>query len=122
MKYNSLENRIVRFSSEVIKITYKVSKTIQGKHISNQIIRSASSISFNYGEAQAAESRKDFIHKIKIALKELRETHMGLKLLYELELYSSNELERLKEEAGELTAILITSIRTAQQNISKEEN
>ncbi len=122
MKYATLEDRIIKFSAEAMKLTFKLPNKPQGRHISNQLMRSSSSISLNYGEASASESRKDFIHKIKVSLKELRETHICLKLIIESELCKKCEMEDLEKEAGELTAILITSIKTAQLNSTKNSN
>lgn len=72
-----LEERLITFSIKILKIAEMQPNTYAGKHFAGQIIRSGSSPALNYGEAQSAESRREFIHKMKIALKELRETYMS---------------------------------------------
>jgi len=74
----------------------------------------------NYGEAQGAESRKDFIHKMKICLKELRETVVCLKILVKAELLGAESLHPLIVETNELISIFVTSIGTAKKNMEKE--
>ena len=79
-KYD-LEDRLVQFAVSVMRLAEMLPKTKIGIHLSDQMIRSSSSATLNYGEAQSAESRKDFIHKMKVVLKELRETNANLKRL-----------------------------------------
>ena len=74
-----LQERFVKYAVRIIKISDNLPNTKAGKHISSQIVRSGTSPAPNYGEAQSAESRADFIHKLKIALKEMRETEVWLK-------------------------------------------
>ena len=76
-----LEERVVLFEVQVIKIGETLPKTLTGIHLARQLIRSGTSPALNYGEAHGGESRKGFIHKMKIALKELRETQMCLKII-----------------------------------------
>lgn len=78
-----LEGRLIKFSVLIVEIVNEMSNSKAGNHLSGQLVRSGTSVSLNYGEAQSAESRKDFIHKMKIILKELRETFVCLKLIYE---------------------------------------
>jgi len=82
-KYD-LEDRLIDFAVLVIKIAEKIGNTVAGKHLGENLIRSGTSPALNYGEAQGAESHKDFIHKMKICLKELRETRVGLKIINKL--------------------------------------
>ena len=81
MKNFDLENRLVDFSVQIINLVKQTPKTRAGNHLAGQIIRSGTSVALNYGEAQSAESQKDFIHKMKVVLKELRETYVNLKNL-----------------------------------------
>jgi four helix bundle protein len=116
-KYD-LEERLIDFSVRIIYLVEKLPNTRTGNHIANQLVCSGTSPSPNYGEAQSAESRKDFIHKIKISLKELRETKIWLKIIRRLNLIkNTNELENLLEECDQLIAIFVSSIRTAQKNM-----
>lgn len=89
-----------------------------GTHLAGQLVRSGTSPALNYGEAQSGESRKDFIHKIKIVLKELRETFVCLKIIYRTNLHKSEDkiLKALKEN-DELISIFVRSVETAQKNI-----
>ena len=87
-KFN-LEDRLVDFSVLIIDISKQLPNTKSGNHLSSQIVRSGTSVSLNYGEAQSGESRKDFIHKIKVVLKELRETYVALKIIHKAKLYKN---------------------------------
>jgi len=73
MDKSNLEERLINFAVLIIKITNELANTKAGNHLGGQLIRSGTSPALNYGEAQSAESRKDFVHKIKVVLKELRE-------------------------------------------------
>ena len=79
-KYD-LEDRLIEFASRVIDVVEALPKSVAGKHIAGQLVRCGTSPAFNYGEAQGAESTADFIHKMGICLKELRETFVCLKLI-----------------------------------------
>lgn len=81
MDQNELENRLIGFATRVIKPTKALPLEFASQHISKQMIRSAKSAALNYGEVREAESTKDFIHKMKICLKELRETIICLKII-----------------------------------------
>jgi len=74
MKKYDLEERLIQFSVFIVKIINEMLNSKAGNHLSGQIVRSGTSVSLNYGGTQSAESRKDFIHKMKVILKELRET------------------------------------------------
>jgi four helix bundle protein len=73
-KANQLEKRLILFAAAILSLSSKLPKTPQGRHICNQILRSGTAAAANYGEARGAESRADFIHKLKIVFKELNET------------------------------------------------
>ncbi len=87
-KYD-LEERLIDFSVLLIEIVNEMLNSKAGNHLSGQLVRSGTSVSLNYGEAQSAESKKDFIHKMKVILKELRETFICLKIIHRCELYKS---------------------------------
>ncbi|MCD4665983.1 MAG: four helix bundle protein [Bacteroidales bacterium] len=117
-----LEDRLIDFSVLIIEISQSLPNTKAGNHISGQIIRSGTSPAMNYGEAQSAESRRDFIHKIKIVLKELRETSVGLKIIHRAKLFKSiGKIESALKECNELISIFVKSVMTAQKNIQKEK-
>ena len=114
-----LEERLIAFSVLIIEIANEIPSTQVGIHLSGQLVRSGTSVSLHYGEAQSAESRKDFVHKMKVILKELRETLICLKLIYRCRLYKSEEkIIKAKVENNELISIFVKSIETAQRNIT----
>ena len=111
-----LKERLVDYAVRIIRLTEALPNTKAGNHLAGQILRSGTSPAPNYGEAVAAESQADFIHKLKVALKELRETEIWLKIIAKAKLVSSaKQLAPLLTETDELSAILFTSIQTAKQ-------
>ena len=117
-----LEERLINFAVLIVEIADSMPKTRVSYHLSGQLIRSGTSPALNYGEAQSGESRKDFIHKIKIVLKELRETFVCLKIIYRTKLYKSIEkFKKALNENNELISIFVKSVETAQKN-EKQKN
>jgi len=115
-----LEERLIDFAVRIIRIAESLPKTKVGKHIAGQLIRCGTSPAPNYGEAQSAESSADFIHKMKICLKELRETRIWLLMIVKANLIRpSSKLQPLKDENDELISIFVTSIKTVQKNKKK---
>lgn len=114
-----LEDRLIDFSVRVIAVVESMPDSRAGKHIAGQLVRSGTSPAPNYGEAQSAESRKDFIHKMKIALKELRETMIWLKIIERKPLCPPERLGPIITEYNELISIFVTSIKTAESNKGK---
>ena len=111
-----LEERLLEYSVRIIRLVEKLPNTKAGNHISGQLLRSGTSPYPNHGEAQAAESPKDFIHKLRISLKELRETQRWLKLMLRVPLIKKpDRLKDILEETEELIKIFVTSIKTAEQ-------
>lgn len=112
-----LEERLINFAVLIIEIVEEMQNTKAANHLSGQLVRSGTSPALNYGEAQSAESRKDFIHKFKIVLKELRETFVCLRIIKRAKLYNSLEkIEATLTENNELIAIFVKSTNTAQMN------
>jgi four helix bundle protein len=111
-----LQERFIDYAVRIIKTSEKLPDTKAGKHICSQILRSGTSPAPNYGEAQSAESPADFIHKLKISLKELRETEVWLKIIIKTELIQPSKLSLLLKETDELISILFKSIQTAKKN------
>lgn len=113
-KYD-LQPRLVKFSSLIIMNVDTLKKTFASEHLAKQLIRSATSSALNYGEAQAAESKRDFIHKMKICLKELRESQVNLQILNESKLIQDQEkFDMIMLECKELVAIFTSSIKTSK--------
>jgi four helix bundle protein len=114
-KYD-LEERLLAFSVRIIKIVEQLPNTRTGNHVAGQLLKSGTSPYPNHGEAQAAESPKDFVHKLRISLKELRETQRWLKLIQKVPLIKKPELlNDILEETEELIKIFVTSVKTAEK-------
>lgn len=112
-----LEERLIDFAVLILEVGESLFNTRAGSHIGGQIIRSGSSPALNYGEAQSAESRNDFVHKFKIILKELRETNVSLKIIKRKPLTKKVELtDKAMKECNELISIFVKSIETANKN------
>lgn len=117
-----LEDRLIDYAVQIINISENLNNSQAGKHISGQIVRSGTSPALQYGEAQSAESRNDFIHKLKILLKELRETLVSLKIIKRVPLSDKTEMiERAITETIELISIFNKSIETAKKNNEKQK-
>ncbi|HGY54729.1 MAG TPA: four helix bundle protein [Caldithrix abyssi] len=115
-----LQDRFIDYAVRIINVANALKSDKVGNHIKSQLLRSGTAPASNYGEAQGAESRQDFIHKLKIALKELRETEVWLKILVRSSLLAKEKLEPLLNETDELISILYKSIDTAKKNIGKK--
>ena len=111
-----LEERLIDFAVLIIGIVESLPNSKAGNHIANQLIRSGTSPAPNYGEAQSTESRKDFIHKMKISLKELRETLIWLKIIARKRMCEVDQVEAAITECNELVAIFVRSAKTADEN------
>jgi four helix bundle protein len=122
-KYD-LEERFISFGLLIMEVVELLPKNTIGNHVGSQLIRSGTSPAYNYGEAQAAESRNDFIHKMRICFKELKETHIGLQFIIRKPLISNNEiLKKAEKECMELNLIISKSLSTAKGNsINKSTN
>ncbi len=107
------EERLIDFASRIIDLVEALPKSQAAKHLGGQLLRSGTSPALNYGEAQGAESRDDFIHKMKICQKELRETFICLKLISRRNWFKERKLDALLAENNELVAIFVASTRTA---------
>lgn len=116
-----LEGRLVNFAVRIGKVADALPESQLGQHIAGQIIRSGTSAAPNYAEGCAAESRRDFAHKLSIGLKELRETKTWLRMIRKAELLPSSRLEAVTDEADQLCAILARSIHTANKETRRRE-
>jgi four helix bundle protein len=115
-KYD-LEERLLEYATSIIRLVEKLPGTRAGNHVAGQLLRSGTSPLPNHGEAQAAESADDFIHKMKISLKKLRESYRWLRLIQHVPLLKpSSEVDSLLKETDELIRIFVKSLQTAQKN------
>lgn len=115
-----LEARLIDFAVQIVSVVESLPKTRVGNHIAGQLVRCGTSPAPNYGEAQSAESRSDFIHKMKVSLKELRETRVWLLMIVRTSLIKPvSGLQPLIDENNELISIFVASIITAKKNKQK---
>jgi len=112
-----LEERLLDYAAHIIGLVEDLPQTRAGNHVAGQLLRSGTSPLPNHGEAQAAESRNDFIHKLSICLKELKESRRWLRLTKRVPLVeSSNPVDSLLSETEELIRIFAASLRTAKKS------
>jgi four helix bundle protein len=112
-----MENRLINFAVDIFEMSKSLSSSFVATHLANQILRSSTGAALNFAEAQSAESRKDFIHKSSIALKELRETNVNLRIIKRMNICKDNSrIELVMKESDELIAIFYRSIDTAKKN------
>ena len=110
-----IEKRLIQLSLNINRVCKNLDNSYLTYHITKQIIRSSTSAALNYGEAQAAESKKDFIHKTSIVLKELRETKISLILLEDTKKDSPNhDVKNCQNECDQLVAIFHKTVATAR--------
>ena len=121
MKGDDIAERLIDFAVRIIRLGAALPKNQVGKHIAGQVIRSGTSVGANYEEARGAESRADFIHKVTIALKELRESLFWLKVIDRAEMLPHKRMVEIIREADELCAILTSSVVTAKKKRQKKE-
>jgi four helix bundle protein len=118
-KFN-LEERLIDLASNIIDISEALPNTVAGNHLAGQLVRSGTAPALQYGEAQAAESRQDFIHKMKVALKELRETYNCSRIIKKKNWYDLSRTETVLNENNQLISIFVKSIETARKNLKKD--
>ncbi|MEW6066693.1 MAG: four helix bundle protein [Nitrospirota bacterium] len=113
-KGDILSERLLDFTVQIIKLVNSLPKTVVGRHIGGQILRSGTSPGSNYEEARGAESRADFIHKLGVVLKELKETRFWLRVIYRTKILAPQDVEPHIKECNELCAVIAKSIVTAK--------
>jgi len=114
MRVFDLEDRLVNYACRMIDVVEALPPTRAGNYIAGQLIRSCHSPAFNYGEVQAAESKNDFVHKLRVCLKELKECRVALKIIIKKQLIRpTDSLAPIFEETEQLIAIFGKSITTA---------
>lgn len=118
-----LEDRLLEFASVVIDLTEKLPNSRSGNHVAGQLLRSGTSPYGNHGEAESAESSDDFVHKLKVCLKELRESRRWIRLVQRKDWLGTDiQLQWTLGEVEELTRIFVASVRTAKQNQLRNKN
>ncbi len=116
-KGDDIEERLIDFAVRTIKLCDSLPKTRAGGHIARQLLRSETAPAAIYAEARGAESTKDFIHKLKLCLKELNESRVWLKIIIKSEILPQTKLQDLSQECDELCRITNTSIKTSQKRL-----
>src|SRR5438045_4762396 len=108
-----ISERLIKFASLIIELCEILPPTFAGRHIAGQMIRSGTAPALHYGEAQGGESRGDFVHKMKVALKELRETFNALRIIKTMNWLPKEKLASLLDENNQLISIFVRSVETA---------
>jgi len=111
-----LEDRLVDFACMCLEVCDLLPGTKAGQNLEYQLSKSSTASALVYGEAQAAESRADFIHKMKVVLKEIRESRVNLKIIKRKPVVINDKVDKAFNDANELMAIFLKSIETAKQN------
>ena len=114
-----LEDRLGEFACMCLRVCILLPNTKAGCNLEYQLSKSGTAAALIYGEAQAAESRNDFIHKMKLALKEIRESRVNLRIIHTMPVIVNEAVDKAFKESNELMAIFLTSIETAQKNNEK---
>jgi four helix bundle protein len=114
MKGDNIAERMLAFAAQVLQILSYLAKSPQATHVAKQLTRAATAGGANYEEARGAESRADFVHKVKVSCKEIREAAYWLRLIRKANLVRNFDLAPTIKEANELTAILSASAKTAK--------
>jgi four helix bundle protein len=117
---DELEERLIDFAVRIVKLSSGLPRTPAGKHIAGQVMRSGTSPAPNYGEARGAESHADFVHKLRIVLKELNETSIWLRVIERSQLLKTELIVDIIKENKELCKIFTASLKTARNGIKSQ--
>ena len=109
-----LDERLLEYGARIVRLVGSLPKTLVGKRIGDQLLRSGTSAGANYEEAQGAESKDDFIHKLHISVKELRESNYWLRLLIKAGVVPPHRMAGLLDESDQLRAMLSKALATAK--------
>lgn len=117
-KGNDIEERLIDFAVRIVHLCENLPPSYAGKHFAGQLLRSGTAPAAHYAEARGAESNKDFIHKLRLCLKELNESNVWLKIITRSELFPPAKLKAISQECTELSQIINASIRTAKGKLN----
>jgi four helix bundle protein len=121
-KKERYQDKFLDFGAEIVALVSQMPRTTPGRQIADQLLRSGTSVGANVNEAQSAESKADFVHKLQIGLKEIRETGYWLALVTKSHLVQDASLPILSKRCEELTAILARSVITVKQNMNRQNS
>jgi four helix bundle protein len=116
-KGDNIEERLIDFAVRIINLCDNLPKTRAGNHIAGQLLRSGTAPAALYAEARGAESTKDFVHKLKLCLKELNESRVWLKIIAKSEMLPESKLHNINQECDELCRIINASVKTTQKKL-----
>jgi four helix bundle protein len=119
MKGDELQERLVEFAGSIMAICASLPKSFEGRHIAEQMFRSATSAAANYAEVRGAESQRDFVHKLGVVRKELNETQVWIRLCLKGALSGTALLDSTLNECLQLRSIISASRKTAEQHLTK---
>jgi len=114
-KASQISDRLLDYGTAIVKICIRLNKTTVGRHIGNQLLRAGTSVGANYEEACGAQSKTDFIHKLQIVLKEIRESKYWLKLIKRSGILKEDEIKEVIEETQQISNIIGKSIITSKK-------
>ena len=118
---DTLEERLIDFAVRIIKLSASLPKTSAGRHVAGQILRAGTSPAPNYGEARGAESHADFVHKVRIVLKELNETSIWLRVIERSRLLRGELLVDIIDENKSLSKIFTATLKTSREGRRKKQ-
>lgn len=116
-KGDDIEERLIDFAVRVIKLCGQLPKTEAGRHVAGQLLRSGTAPAAHYAEARGGESTRDFIHKLRLSLKELNESRVWLKIIARSEMQPASRLDDIAQECDQLCRIINASIKTSRKNL-----
>jgi four helix bundle protein len=116
-KGDDIEERLIDFAVRIVKLCITLPRTQAGRHVAGQLVRSGTAPAAHYAEARGAESTKDFIHKLRLCLKELNESRVWLKIITRSEMLPASRLHDINQECDELCRIINASIQTTRKRL-----
>ena len=116
-KGDDTEERLINFAVYIVQLGNRFTNTFTARHIANQLLRCRTSPAAHYAEARGAESKRDFVHKLKLCNKELNEARVWIKIIIHSDLLPNQPMSELLQECNELCRITNASIKTAQRNL-----
>jgi four helix bundle protein len=119
MDPRGVSERLLDYGVRAIRVVDSLPRNLVGRRVGDQLLRSSLSVGANYEEAQGAESREDFVHKLQIALKELRESNYWLRLLAKAEIVPRDRLSAILDESNQLRAMLSKAVATTKGRARK---
>jgi four helix bundle protein len=117
-KGDDIQERLIQFAARVIKVCDALPSTSTGQHVARQLLRSGTAPAAHHAEARSAESPADFIHKLKVGVKEMNESEVWLRIIVAGQLLPAQKLAELLDECNQLQRILNASIKTARRSSS----